>query len=254
MSYSDIEHYSTMITGCESITHGNHKSPDGRYALTVLQLHAGDAGLYAGQEGFLDHIKKGAKTLKKWFLEFLKAIGGFIDHLTGQNKRIKELEQEIERKKKEAKADKEQADALEEKLTVLFNSVFSEPQRLSEQVYEAIGVTGYLDSNAFEALNVSNMRIHSGYESIKQLIYASKHDAPDTKEISRELADMAKGINALAFMSKKEVSSWAEEDEQEAQKRDIAAASYLLKNYSKVLKWYTEALESYTSKAVEVKA
>lgn len=78
MSYSDIEHFSSIVSGCEALTNGNGNSPDGLYALTVLKLHANDAGLYAGQEGFVDAIKKGAKKTKQWILELVKAIRAWI--------------------------------------------------------------------------------------------------------------------------------------------------------------------------------
>lgn len=257
MSFSDVEHFSSMVSGCESLNaHFTGKGDidnKGRYAFTVLKLHADDAGLVAGQEGFLDVIKKGAQTLKKWFLELLKAIGSFIDTVSGKNKRIAELEREIERKKKEAKEDKDRERALNEKLVTIFNKAFAEPQRLSEQTYDAIKATGYLDSGAFDTLNVSNMRIHHGYDAIKQLIYASKHDAPNTREISIQLGHLNKAIGSLSLESKKEVSTWKEEKEQESQRRAINAAAYLLKNFSSVLNWYTYGLDSYTKKAVEIK-
>lgn len=78
MSYSDVEHYANMISGCESLANGDSKSPNAVYAFTVLQLHANDAGLYAGQEGFLDHVKKGAKKTKEWLEKFIKALKEFI--------------------------------------------------------------------------------------------------------------------------------------------------------------------------------
>lgn len=78
MSYSDIEHLATIISGCESLTNGNPESPNAIYALTVLKLHASDAGYVAGQEGFMDHVRKGAKKTKEWLEKFIKALKEFI--------------------------------------------------------------------------------------------------------------------------------------------------------------------------------
>lgn len=85
MSYSDIEHFATMVSGCESLTNGNPKSAEAGYALTVLKLHANDAGLYVGQEGFLDHVKKGAGNVKQWIIALVKAIK---EYLTSAARRV----------------------------------------------------------------------------------------------------------------------------------------------------------------------
>ena len=78
MSYSDIEHFSNMVSGCESLQLGTTKEPNAVYAFTVLKLHAGDAGLVAGQEGFLDNIKKGASNTVKWVKQLMVAIGNWV--------------------------------------------------------------------------------------------------------------------------------------------------------------------------------
>lgn len=78
MSYSDLEHFGTILSGCESINAGDYKSGNSIYAQTVLKLHLNDAGMYAGQEGFVDSIKKGAKKTKEWVEKFIKALKEFI--------------------------------------------------------------------------------------------------------------------------------------------------------------------------------
>lgn len=74
----DLEHYSRILAGCESAYHhansNTDMTPDGKYAFAVLSLHAGDAGIHAGQEGFMDSIKKGATKAKDWIMKILKAI------------------------------------------------------------------------------------------------------------------------------------------------------------------------------------
>lgn len=84
MSYSDVEHFATMVSGCEALTSGDPKSPDAVYAFTVLQLHAGDAGLVAGQEGFMDSIKAGAKNVKEWIKKLIQAIRDYFKSKEGK--------------------------------------------------------------------------------------------------------------------------------------------------------------------------
>lgn len=87
MSFSDVEHFATVITGCESIANGDRTSGDARYAFAVLKLQAVDFGAHAGQEGFLDSVKKGAantaefvkklfEAIKKWFSSVFKTTRG----------------------------------------------------------------------------------------------------------------------------------------------------------------------------------
>lgn len=87
MSFSDVEHFAEIISGCESINSGNHTAPEARYAFAVLKLHAQDNPdfhAHAGQEGFLDSVKAGAKAtgefikklfeaIKKWFASTFKS-------------------------------------------------------------------------------------------------------------------------------------------------------------------------------------
>lgn len=78
----DLLHFSNMIVGCESINsvlkNGGKLSYEGRYAQTVLKLHAEDAGFVAGTEGFLDSVKKGASNVKEWIMKILKAIKDWV--------------------------------------------------------------------------------------------------------------------------------------------------------------------------------
>lgn len=74
----DLEHYSTIISGCESvqqrINHGVALDYNGRYAFTVLKLHAQDAGHVAGTEGFLDAVKRGATNIYEWIKKLIATI------------------------------------------------------------------------------------------------------------------------------------------------------------------------------------
>lgn len=80
MNFNDVEHYATMLAGCESINTGNYKAEDAVYATTVLKMHANDAGLFAGQEGFLDAIKSGAKKTKDWIAALIKSITDWLSN------------------------------------------------------------------------------------------------------------------------------------------------------------------------------
>lgn len=257
MELHDIEHFSRIVAGCESVTEhldcNVGMSEEGRYTYAVLQLHAQDEGLVDGTEGFIDSIKKGAKNIKEWFLALLNSIMNFIGEVTGRNKKKREQEEEIARKEKEVKEDKEKAIAYEEKLVALLKSSFAEPLRLSEQAYEDIGTTGLLDRDSFSALNVSNLRIHSGYGAIRGLNLEIKHAKDsNTRAISKELEDLKLAITELTYESKRQVNKWAEDEEQSQQRRDITAAGTLLKKFTQVLGWYEDGLSRYLNTASKI--
>lgn len=103
MSFSDIEHFSNMVTGCESLNaHFYNKEVAGteaHYAFSVLKLHAADAGHVAGTEGFLDAVKKGAKKGKEWLLQLIQYIKDFIKGISRDDRErintINELSKKI---------------------------------------------------------------------------------------------------------------------------------------------------------------
>lgn len=106
MSFSDVEHFATILSGCEAISLGQYKDPDAAYASSVLQLHANDMGSYAGQEGFMEGIKKGAaktgefvkkllEAIRKWFAEVFKSTKSKVAGIFGKG--------DEEEKKAEAK-------------------------------------------------------------------------------------------------------------------------------------------------------
>lgn len=103
--FGEIEHLATMVTGCENLNlamSGKAQlNSDGNYAYAVLKLHVADMGSVAGNEGFLDGVKKTAGKVKEWLAALIKAIKEF---LTGKKKTVKE--QEDETKAIKAKADK----------------------------------------------------------------------------------------------------------------------------------------------------
>lgn len=74
----DLNHYGRVIAGLESVhEHINYNAGidvDGTYALTVLELHAQDAGEVAGTEGFLDAVKRGATNIYEWIKKLIATI------------------------------------------------------------------------------------------------------------------------------------------------------------------------------------
>lgn len=90
----DVEHFAKIVSGCESINNlvnnGVALDTNGRYAQSVLRLHAqDDLGSIAGNESLLSGIKKGAKKVKEWILELIKAIKNYV---TGAHKKSKDFE------------------------------------------------------------------------------------------------------------------------------------------------------------------
>lgn len=96
MSFGEVEHFGTMLSGCESINSGNALTADGQYAFAVLKVHANDAGLYAGNEGFLDAIKRGANNVYEWIKKMIRAIRDWI--------RGTKVDQEVRKMEELAKA------------------------------------------------------------------------------------------------------------------------------------------------------
>lgn len=104
MSFSDVEHFAEIVSGCEAINSGNRTAPEARYAFAVLKLHAQDNtdfGAHAGQEGFLDQVKKGAtntlefvkklfEAIKKWFADVFKTSRGKFKSFFSGNDEEKE--------------------------------------------------------------------------------------------------------------------------------------------------------------------
>lgn len=78
MSFGLIDHYATMVAGCESINNKRPLTIEARYAVSVLKAHAGDMGIYAGNEGFLDSVKRGAASVVEWVKKLARAVIDWI--------------------------------------------------------------------------------------------------------------------------------------------------------------------------------
>lgn len=113
MSFSDVEHHIAVFDGCESLLSGNSKTANAQYAFTVLKLHAGDQGVYAGQEGFMDTIKKGARSTVKWIKQIIQAIRDYMKGISREDRaRINEIEKYLKEFKAANYDPKEAYDAM----------------------------------------------------------------------------------------------------------------------------------------------
>lgn len=245
----EIEHYATILAGCESVISGSELSYEGRYTKSVLQLHASDLGHVAGTEGFMDAIKKGASNLKEWLLKLLSSIAEFINEITGGAAKRRQIEAEQALRKQMEEADAAEKAALKTKTIEVAKEVFAEPVRLSRIVYDDIVSLGYLDGDQFEAFDVNNMRIHSAYDRIKSTIYYGEHpDEHIRKDVVKSINDIKDGIEALSRDAKRAVSEYANEEEANAQRKAINAAGQLLTKFTKVLKYWNDGLIRFDNK------
>lgn len=254
MCFGEVDHFATMVAGCENISNGHTLTLDGKYALAVLKIHAQPPNsIVHGNEGFIDTVKRGANSIKEWFLSLLKAIGNFIKEITGRNKKQREQEAQLVLQQKEA-VDKQKADEYEQKLIEVFKASFAESRRLSEQVYQDVQSSGYLDTDTFKVFNLGNMQIDSGFSAIRALNFEARDVSDsDTKDVVRELEHLEKAINVLVRQSEREVNQWADDDVQETQRKDIAKAAFLLKKFTQAYGWYEDGLNRYYKNAAKIK-
>lgn len=89
MSQSDVDHFVSMVSGCEGIAAGDYKGSDSLYALSVLKMHAVDSGLVSGSEGFIDSIKSKAKSVKEFVLKVIKYVMDSIYMVLGGRSKVK---------------------------------------------------------------------------------------------------------------------------------------------------------------------
>lgn len=107
-SFSDVEHFATMVAGCESINAGKPNSEEGRYARSVLRLYTPDFGAVAGQEGFLENVKAGAQktgefikklyeAIKKWFADTFRTTKGKLASIfkSGDDEKKKAMREKL---------------------------------------------------------------------------------------------------------------------------------------------------------------
>lgn len=251
MSYGEVEHFAAMVAGCESFNTGDVQAPDARYALSVLKLHANDMGLVAGQEGFLDSIKKGAQTIKQWFLSLVRAIKDFLQgsKTAVQAKELAKAESEHDKWLKERGKTTED---LNTKKAIIVKETFEEPVRLAVALEKEINEVD--DRKGFEGNNLNKMHISLGRGVANDIFHLLDvpvdrfHYVTDFKEVLDKINDLNKAIGALAQHAYREVSTWEDETTQEEERKSINKASYLLKSYTQMYKWLDGAASSSMKK------
>jgi hypothetical protein len=105
MSFSDIEHFGTMIDGCEALQSGDRKSESARYAFSVLRIQQPDMASVAGQESFTSTIVNAGKHLYEMIKNFIRSIRDFFFGSKGakQEVAVKKAEADLKDKNKEIK-------------------------------------------------------------------------------------------------------------------------------------------------------
>ena len=235
-----------MLSGCEAINLGDYKSPDSKYAQGVLKLHANDLGVFAGQEGFLDMVKKGAGKIKEWFLNLIKAIVNFIDDITGQTAKRKQIEKELEERDRQIKNDLDARKAHDDKLTKAASECFSFPAEETQRIYEELNGAGYFDQPLFDKLTVSTFRIDGGHGAMRELAMLARE--PDNKThlyVAKELETLEKGIAELALESKRAVNKYDDSETNAKMESQIRVAGKMLTKFTRVLKIWDDALNRF---------
>lgn len=168
----DLNHYFNIVSGCEAITSGNRTSYESHYAFAVLKLHAQDVGLIAGTEGFLDHIKKGAKNIKDWIAKAIKAIWDFFKSPT-----VKDIEPKVKNIKRD------------------YADWIKESQRANREPIEDL-LVGTHDTcltilePAYKDISDSLKSSYSDWNLVKE----SLKDFPDMKQVADKLELLIKTI------------------------------------------------------------
>lgn len=150
-SLGEVEHFTTMLSGCESINSGHALTPDGRYAFAVLKLHAVDFGSVAGQEGFLDNVKAAAGKSGEWLKKLIAAIKSW---LTGSKKTTGDEEKANNAAKSKineavSKADSEKKEKMEAAAEATHKAVLPQIQNLLGKLN---GLKSNMTSDAWEEL------------------------------------------------------------------------------------------------------
>lgn len=253
MNYSDIDHFSSMISGCESLIAGKH-TPDSVYAFTVLKLHAQDAGYVAGQEGFLDNVKKGAKNTKDWILKLLKAIRDFF---FGSNRnKIKKLAADTEVAAKIIEKDTIKAivpDSVPEIVKINkevtgssawgdavmkeYNALPAEEKKETDEKIEKILSDQELNELGKDAVEALKTKLTAKLESMKRLGNSISEFGKDTTSAFKNNGgDLTIDLVGMTRDAEKEL----------VQGIESAIKDLKISNLSSTIKWFMTIAESYT--------
>ena len=256
MSFSDVEHYANMIDGCEAINNGNYRSPNASYAFAVLKLHLGDGGVIAGQEGFLDTIKKGAKTVKEFFYSLVNAIWSWLTNSHEDFKMDKERQEQIkELANKKDSEYKEYIQSLKEIAKETLNGPLNEALEILEGL-DKEELNEFLKEENKKLLTI--FRNYDPTKNIKKMIaevnshYLSEDSTKDFIETTGHIKDALKTVTEVAKRTKFEITGRWEDKELEEKRREenraILAASKIMKSYSRVYELVYKAVNSYINK------
>jgi len=231
MSFSDVEHYANMIDGCEAINNGNYRSPNSQYATAVLKL-------YAGNEGFLDSIKKGASTIKEWIIKLIKAIK---DWLVGTKKEAKDIEAEYkELKTKFQKAKSAPTKAGENKADLELDI---KTEDYVENLKNVITNMEKIDGHKFEFLNYT-VQIKPAIVDIEHAVNAAEKG--EGWELGISLVNAMKKLSSEIDSVTNKLESWGNKASDDVSK--------LPDNFSSVIAHLARANEILTKMSGHVKA
>lgn len=250
-SLSDMNHFATMVNGCESINTfligGEALNNDGRYALTVLKLHAADAGYIDGQEGFLDQVKKGANSIKEWFLKLVKAIISVVNDVASQSSKHKKIEKDIEEKEKELKGDAEAETAYKDSLVKLASECFTFPAKETSRVYDEIKNSGFFEDEFLKHFSLTMSRVSEGHKAMKALADIGENPTYDSHEyVSEGIYNLEKSIKELTKQSERRVKDLKGDEETDRKiNSGISLLGATLTKFTKILKLWDVALARF---------
>lgn len=229
MSFSDVEHHIAVFDGCESLLHGDPKSADAQYAFTVLKLHANDQGIYAGQEGFMDTIKKGARSTVKWIKQIIQAIR---DYMKGISREDRDRINKIDKILKELKiADYDPTEAydammapalvIKDKLETLREAagdvipgrspIGASMERVDELIEFLKGDKEWTLYKSIDKLLAELKNTLTRVNSDLEKAVSGKKDDEDLPEETKKLAKLATGLASVVDLVVKFAERWAEQ-------------------------------------------
>ncbi|QZA70581.1 hypothetical protein AH04_99 [Erwinia phage AH04] len=231
MSFSDVEHFAEIISGCEAINSGNNTAPEARYAFAVLKLHAQDLGVVAGQEGFLDNVKAGAKSVKEWVIRIIKIITDALYLLLGGRTKVKA---KIAKFKKSAVFDvfKSKAKQSAEKIVVPgLKQVLAITDSIIESEYQEFHRKEIEETSTVRSMFVDNNEIENKVEA--QVKEGESNPSENTLDLDAIASLVNRSVNKC-----KAILTDAIKDEEVNRK--------LIKNISSVASKYNRILEILT--------
>lgn len=251
MSLGEIDHFATMVMGCESLTSGSTLTSDGKYTYAVLRLYS-----HAGNEGFLDTVKVAAGKIKEFFLELCSMIKNF---LTGgrvryeqESKRWQELDKQWDKLEDDkAKARAKRHDMLKESMMHAL-TVAQGKMELVKDSDDFTTFAEYLD------LSMNKFKYFSSATLVDEIISHIESCDPEdfngheVKWIKDRLEDFNTALYTLTNASSDRVKRIkvgnGETDLERERDRQLKAGARLLKIYSEVYAGISTAFANFLKK------